>query len=132
MREHLKERLLRKLEALPEERVYQVLDYVEFLESRYAERANPDNAFTRFTEKVEDTLRAGKLPLNAVAGTVNFFDGASKVMRGLSQAAQAVVDEASRTARDLSASRGATDPSPAPDSTQAPTSTPSSGEGTDK
>jgi hypothetical protein len=101
MREHLKERLLRKLEGLPEERVYQVLDYVEFLESKYAERSNPDNVFTRITEKVEDTLRAGKVPLDAVAGTVNLFDGASKVMRGLSQAAQAVVDEAAKTAKDM-------------------------------
>ncbi len=101
MREHLRERLLRKLEGLSEERVYQVLDYVEFLESRYAERSNPDNVFTRITDKVEDTLRAGKVPFDAVAGTVNLFDGASKVMRGLSQAAQAVVDEAAKTAKDL-------------------------------
>ncbi len=41
------------------------------------------------------------MPFDAVAGTVNLFDGASKVMRGLSQAAQAVVDEAARTAKDI-------------------------------
>ena len=39
MNEHLRDRILRKLETLSDERGYQVLDYVEFLESRYAERA---------------------------------------------------------------------------------------------
>ena len=41
MNEHLRDRILRKLETLSDERGYQVLDYVEFLESRYAERQSP-------------------------------------------------------------------------------------------
>ncbi len=32
MHEILRDRILRRLEALPEDRLYQVLDYVEFLE----------------------------------------------------------------------------------------------------
>jgi len=99
MQEHLKERILRHLEALPDERGYQVLDFIEFLESKYAGRSAPDNIFTRFTEKVEDTMRAGRVPVDAIAGTVTFFDGASKVMRGLASAAQSVVDEAAKVAK---------------------------------
>ncbi len=38
MNEILRDRLLRKLDALPDDKAYQVLDYVEFLESKYAER----------------------------------------------------------------------------------------------
>src|SRR5262245_41710915 len=38
MNDHLRERIVRKLETLSDERGYQVLDYVEFIESRYAER----------------------------------------------------------------------------------------------
>src|SRR5947208_11793788 len=38
MNEILRDRLQRKLEALPEDKAYLVLDYVEFLESKYAER----------------------------------------------------------------------------------------------
>ena len=38
MNDILRERMLRKLETLSEERAYQVLDYIEFLESKYAER----------------------------------------------------------------------------------------------
>ena len=66
MNDHLRERILRRLEALNDERGYQVLDYVEFLESKFAERQNPQsNTFTRFTEAVEDRLRAGKVSASA-------------------------------------------------------------------
>ncbi len=99
MQQHLKDRILRHLEALSDERGYQVLDYIEFLESKYAGRSAPDNIFTRLTERVEDTMRMGKVPVDAIAGTVTFFDGASKVMKGLASAAQSVVDEAAKVAK---------------------------------
>jgi len=68
MNEHLRDRILRKLETLSDERGYQVLDYVEFLESRYAERPSPNaSVFTRFTEAIEDKLRAGKVSASAIA-----------------------------------------------------------------
>ena len=112
MQDHRKERILRRMEALPDERAYQVLDYIEFLESKYAERSTPDNIFTRLTDTVENTLRAGKMPVDAIAGTVTFFDGASKVMRGLASAAQSVVDEAAKVAKGTeSAGAGAPAPS---------------------
>lgn len=116
MQDHLKERILRHLEALDDERGYRVLDYIEFLESKYAGRSAPDNIFTRITEKVEDTMRAGKLPVDAISGTVTFFDGASKVMRGLASAAQSVVDEAAKVAKG---SEGAPPARPQPDATPA-------------
>ncbi len=99
MQDHLKDRIMRRLDGLPDERAYQVLDYIEFLESKYAERSTPDNIFTRLQDTVENTLRAGKMPVDAIAGTVTFFDGASKVMRGLASAAQSVVDEAAKVAK---------------------------------
>src|SRR5450755_2986303 len=94
MNEQLKERIVRALEPLGDDKGYQVLDYVEFLESRFAERANPSNVFTKLTDRAQDLMRAGKMPLDAISGTVGFFDGASKVMKGLANAAQSVVDEA--------------------------------------
>ncbi len=39
MTQHIRDRINRYLDALGEERLYQVLDYVEFLESRYGQRA---------------------------------------------------------------------------------------------
>lgn len=120
MQQHLKDRILRHLEELPDERGYQVLDFIEFLESKYAGRAEPDNIFTRITEKVEDTMRAGRVPVDAIAGTVTFFDGASKVMRGLASAAQSVVDEAAKVAKGTGETVTPTPP---------PTADPPSGEG---
>lgn len=101
MNEQLKERIMRALEPLGDDKGYQVLDYVEFLESKYAERANPSNVFTKMTDKAQDLMRAGKVPLDAISGTVGFFDGASKVMKGLANAAQSVVDEAAKTAQTV-------------------------------
>ena len=113
MNDQLQDRLLRRLETLSDERGYQVLDFVEFLESKYAERATPSNPFSKFTDAVQDTMRAGKLPLDAISGTVGLFDGASKVMKGVAAAAQAVVAEASKTAQSLATPKPETPPAAA-------------------
>ena len=60
MNPYVRDRIHRKLDTLSDERLYQILDYVEFLESKYAEKSAPvANVFTRFAEGVEDQLRAG-------------------------------------------------------------------------
>lgn len=96
MNDLLKQRILRRLETLSDERGFQILDYVEFMESKYAERQTPSNIFARITETVEDTMRAGKIPIKAISGTMNLMDSAGKLMKGLSAAGKAVVDEAVR------------------------------------
>jgi hypothetical protein len=90
----LKQRLLRKLESLDDERAYQVLDYVEFLESRYGRRAASGGLFDKLTETVEDVMRAGKLPVKAVSGTMSVMDTAGKLMKGVAAAGQAAMEEA--------------------------------------
>jgi hypothetical protein len=92
----LKQRILRALETLSDERAYEILDYAEFLSSRYAERARPGGLFAKLTETVEDTMRAGRLPIQAISGTMGLMDSAAKVMKGLAAAGQAVVEEAVR------------------------------------
>jgi hypothetical protein len=94
MNDLLKQRILRALETLSDDRAYQVLDYVEFLESKYAERQRPSGILARLTETVEDTMRAGKLPVKAISGTMGIMDSAAKVMKGLAAAGQSVVEEA--------------------------------------
>ncbi len=98
MNDLLKQRILRSLESLGDERGYQILDYIEFLESRYAERARPTGILAKLTETVEDTMRAGKLPIKAISGTMGLLDSATKVMKGVAAAGQAVVDEAVKAA----------------------------------
>jgi len=94
MNELLAKRIMRKLETLPDERVYQVLDYIEFLESRYAERSAPGaTPFQRLAETVEDTLRAGRVGVGVVRGTMDAMSAAGRVMTGLAAAGKAVVDQ---------------------------------------
>ena len=103
MNDLLKQRIGRLLEGLSDERGYQVLDYLEFLDSKYAERSRPGGIFARLTETVEDTMRAGKLPIQAISGTMGIMDSAAKVMKGLAAAGQAVVDEAVKAAESAKA-----------------------------
>lgn len=118
MNDHLKERLARKLDSLPDDRGYQVLDYIEFLESKYAERQSPSgNAFTRFTEAVEDRLRAGKVSASAIAETMGLLNRAANVLNGAVAAGKSVATDIYTVAQ--SASR----PS-APTGSAGPTATP--------
>jgi len=120
MNEHLRDRILRKVEALSDERGYQVLDYVEFLESRYAERQSPNaNTFTRFTDAIEDKLRAGKVSASTIAETVSFMNRAANVLNSAVETGKNMANELVNTAR----------PSP-PAQPGPPSSTPSSASST--
>jgi hypothetical protein len=98
MNEQLKERILRRLDTLADERGYQILDFVEFLESKYAERAAPTNLFAKISEGIEDTMRAAKIPIRAISGTTGLMESAGKVMKGVAAAAQSVVEEVTQAA----------------------------------
>jgi hypothetical protein len=106
MNEHLKERIVRKLDVLNEERGYQVLDYVEFLESKFAERQTPTgNAFTRFTDAVEDRLRAGKVSAAAIAETMGLLNRAANVLNGAVAAGRSVANDIAAAAQSATTSR---------------------------
>lgn len=96
MNEVLRERLLRKLEALPDDKAYMVLDYVEFLESKYASRSAGAPAFQKVAETLEDTLRAGRVPVNVIRGTMDVVSKAGRFMEGLAAAGRAAVEEVAR------------------------------------
>jgi len=97
MNDILKERLLRKLESLPEEKAYQVLDYIEFLESKFVERPAGAPAFQKVAETLEDTMRAGRVPVNMIKGTMDAVGKAGRFLDGLAAAGRAAVDEVRRT-----------------------------------
>jgi len=119
MNEHLRERILRKIDALTDERGYQVLDYVEFLESKFAERQTPQgNAFTRFTEAVEDRLRAGRVSASAIAETMGLLNRAANVLNGAVAAGKSVANDIvtvaqSATVRGPSGTSAASNPAAA-------------------
>jgi len=93
MNDILRERMLRKLETLSEERAYQVLDYIEFLESKYAERPAGAPPFQKVAETLEDTLRAGRVPVSMIKGTMDAVGKAGKFLEGLAAAGKAAVEE---------------------------------------
>jgi hypothetical protein len=94
MNDFLKERLLRQLSTLSDEKVYQVLDYAEFLGSKYAEqKPAPPNVFQRFAEGVEDTMRAGKMSASTVAQTMGFLSQAMGVLNGVAAAGKSVATD---------------------------------------
>jgi hypothetical protein len=110
MNEHLRDRIVRRLEAVSDERGYQVLDYVEFLESKYAERQSPNaNVFTKLTEAVEDKLRAGRVSATVIAETMGVLNRASGVLNGALAAAGEVWKSA-----------GTSTPEPSPDRKSVP------------
>jgi hypothetical protein len=96
MNDILRDRLVRKLDALSDEKAYQVLDYVEFLESKYADRPAGAPPFQRVAETLEDTLRAGRVPLNIIRGTMDAVGKAGRLLEKVAAAGRAAVEEASK------------------------------------
>ena len=93
MNDIFRERIIRRLESLPDETAYQVLDYIEFLETRHGTGAREPNTLQKIAEGVQDTLRATRLPAAAVKGTMEMMDAAGKIMRGVAAAGRAAVEE---------------------------------------
>lgn len=94
MNEFMKDRILRRLESLSDERQYQVLDYIEFLESKYAQHPGAAaNVFQRFAEGVEDTMRAGRISASTVAETMGLMSKAMNVLSGVAAAGKSVASD---------------------------------------
>jgi hypothetical protein len=119
MNSTLRDRIVRTLESLPDERGYQLLDYVEFLESKYAERTSQaPNALQRFAEGVEDTLRAGRVSASTIAETMGLMNKAMGVLSGVAAAGKSVasdvVDAAQRNVGRVTTERPAATPATSP------------------
>lgn len=94
--EFLRDRIQRKLASLPDERLYQVLDFVEFLETKYAPEqpaTSTTGMFTRFAEGLEDKLRAGKVSTQTIAETMNLMHRAVGVLNGVAAAGRSVASD---------------------------------------
>jgi hypothetical protein len=105
MNESLRDRILRRLDSLSDERGYQVLDYVEFLESKYADKtAQTPNLFQRFTEGVEDSLRAGRVSASTIAETMGLLNKAMGVLSGVAAAGKSVASDVMGAASSMASS----------------------------
>lgn len=95
MHDILRERIQRKLQTLPEQQVYQVLDYIEFLEHRYAtEQARRPDSIQRFAERLEDSMRVRNVAPKVIAGTVGVLGSARKVFQDVTGAGRGIIDAA--------------------------------------
>lgn len=97
----LRKRLLRRVDRLPDEQVYRVLDYIEFLESKYGAGERKDSVMDKIADGVQDTLRATRIPAAAIRGTMGAVGSASQLMERLATAGRAAADELGRTLSSL-------------------------------
>jgi hypothetical protein len=115
MNANLRDRILRKLEGLPDERGYQMLDFIEFLESKYAGKtAMAPGVFERFAEGVEDTLRAGRVSASTIAETMGLLNKAMGVLSGVAETGKTIASDAMDAAMRVTAERKVPTPPPAP------------------
>ena len=86
MHDVLRNRLLRKIESLPDGQIYQVLDYIEFLEAKYAEEEVEREAsgFQRFAEKIEDGLRKRTVSPANIREAFQLLAAADRVLSNVS------------------------------------------------
>lgn len=94
MNEILKKQVWRKLDALPEEKVYAVLDFIDFLGSEYGDRAAPEPpVFQKFAEGVQQQMRRGRMSANAVNTTMKVLGRADRVLDSFRQAGREFLAE---------------------------------------
>jgi hypothetical protein len=86
MNEILKKEIWRKLEGLPDEKAYQVLDYINFLRSRYSQKDGAATPIQKIGEVVQDTMRKGKVPARALRETMKVMGTADRVLGNLREA----------------------------------------------
>jgi hypothetical protein len=93
MNDILRERLMRKLDLMPDDKLDQVMDFIEFLDSKYAPRNAPAaSPLTRFAEGVESTLRAGKVSASAISGTMSIMNRAVGAINDVAAAGKSVAN----------------------------------------
>ena len=94
MHDVLRQRIMRKLESLPEEQIYQVLDYIDFMESKYAgDLAQEASGLQRFAEKVEDKMRQKAMSPATIREAFKVISAADKVLSTVSKAGKQLMDD---------------------------------------
>ncbi len=105
MSDHIRDRIARALEPLAEDRLYQVLDYVDFLASRYPGTSTgpAPGVLQRLADGLEDRLRAGGVAAGTVAEAMGLLNRAVSVLDGVAAGATAAATAAAAAAKAASA-----------------------------
>lgn len=97
MNDNLKSKIVRRLDDLPDEMGRQVLDYLDFLESKYNLSRRAPSTVQRLAENIEDRIGIGSVTDMATKGAAQVAEAASKMMEGLAAAGRVVADELTAT-----------------------------------
>lgn len=85
---------MRRIETLPDEQVYQVLDYIEFLESKYATPADIEaSGLQKFAEGLEDKMRKRAVSPNTIREAFQLISAADRVLSGVSSAGKQILND---------------------------------------
>jgi hypothetical protein len=94
MHDVLRQRLLRRIESLPDEQIYQVLDYIEFLESKYAGVVAAEaSGLQKFAEGLEDKLRRKAVSPSTIREAFQLISAADRVLSGVSSAGKQILSD---------------------------------------
>ncbi len=92
MHDVLRQRLLRKIESLPDAQIYQVLDYIEFLESKYAAAEVVEaSGLQKFAEGLEDKLRKKAVSPSTIREAFQLISAADRVLSGVASAGKQIL-----------------------------------------
>ncbi len=94
MHDVLRQRLIRKIESLPDVQIYQILDYIEFLESKYAAAGTVEaSGLQKFAEGLEDKLRRKAVSPNTIREAFQMISAADRVLSGVSSAGRQILKD---------------------------------------
>ena len=94
MHDVLRARVLRRIESLPEAQVYQVLDYIEFLESKYApDLKEQTSGLQRLAEGLEDQLRKRAFNPSNLREAFQLIAAADRALSSVAQAGRELLGE---------------------------------------
>ena len=92
MHDVLRQRLLRKIESLPDGQIYQILDYIEFLESKYSTAELVEaSGLQKFAEGLEDKLRKRAVSPATIREAFQLISAADRVLSGVSSAGKQIL-----------------------------------------
>jgi hypothetical protein len=93
MNENLLEKIRGRLGGLSDDQGRQVLDYIEFLESRFNRSTRTPSTVQRLAENIEDRIGSVRFSDVAARGTAQVVETAGKLMEGLAAASKVVAEE---------------------------------------
>ena len=80
MNEILRNEIWRKLDSLPDEKAYQVLDFINYLKSQYGEDEARASGIQKLGEMFQDTMRKRRVPATAIRETMKVMGAADRVL----------------------------------------------------